>query len=55
MTAEQSKPNGPDLSQGVAIDEILDEGMMGGLVGDEPVLLARCGNEFFAIGATCSH
>ena len=55
MTAEQSKPNGPDLSQGVAIDEILDGGMMGGLVGDEPVLLARCGNEFFAIGATCSH
>ena len=55
MTAEQSKPNGPDLSQGVAIDEILDGGMLGGLVGDEPVLLARCGSEFFAIGATCSH
>src|ERR1700739_2014978 len=55
MTAEQSKPSGPDLSQGVAIDEILDGGMMGGLVGDESVLLARCGNEFFAIGATCSH
>src|SRR5438270_2800156 len=55
MTAEQSKPNGPDLSQGVAIDEILDEGMMGGLVGDEPVLLARHGDEFFAIGSTCSH
>ena len=55
MTGEQSKPSGPDLSQGVAIDEILDGGMMGGLVGDESVLLARCGNEFFAIGATCSH
>src|SRR5215471_12164582 len=55
MTAEQSKPEGPDLSQGVAISDIPDGGMVGGVVGDEPVLLARCGSEFFAIGATCSH
>src|ERR1700746_308303 len=55
MTAEQSKPEGPDLSQGVAISDIPDGGTVGGIVGDEPVLLARCGSEFFAIGATCSH
>jgi apoptosis-inducing factor 3 len=55
MTAEQSKPEGPDLSQGVAISDIPDGGMVGGVVSDEPVLLARCGSEFFAIGATCSH
>src|SRR5215471_12984257 len=55
MTAEQSKPEGPDLSQGVAISDIPDGGMVGGVAGDEPVLLARCGREFFAIGATCSH
>src|SRR6516165_2873223 len=55
MTAEQSKPKGPDLSQGVAVADIPDGGMAGGLVGDEPVLLARRGSEFFAIGATCSH
>jgi apoptosis-inducing factor 3 len=55
MTAEQSKPRGPDLSQGVAIADIPDGGMVAGVVGDEPVLLARCGSELFAIGATCSH
>ena len=55
MAAEQSKPKGPDLSQGVSIDDISDRGIVGGFVGNEPVLLARCGSEFFAIGATCSH
>jgi apoptosis-inducing factor 3 len=55
MAADQSKPRGPDLSQGVLIDDIPDGGLVGGLVGDEPVLLARYGSEFFAIGATCSH
>jgi NADPH-dependent 2,4-dienoyl-CoA reductase/sulfur reductase-like enzyme/nitrite reductase/ring-hydroxylating ferredoxin subunit len=55
MATDQSKPRGPDLSQGVLIDDIPDGGMVGGLVGDEPVLLARYASEFFAIGATCSH
>jgi NADPH-dependent 2,4-dienoyl-CoA reductase/sulfur reductase-like enzyme/nitrite reductase/ring-hydroxylating ferredoxin subunit len=53
--AEQSKPQGPDLAQGVAPSEVPDGGMLGGHVGDEAVLLARRGGEFFAIGATCSH
>jgi NADPH-dependent 2,4-dienoyl-CoA reductase/sulfur reductase-like enzyme/nitrite reductase/ring-hydroxylating ferredoxin subunit len=53
--SEQSKPKGPDLTQGVAIDTIADGGMVGGHVGEDAVLLARIGEEFFAIGATCSH
>ncbi|MGD1038983.1 MAG: Rieske 2Fe-2S domain-containing protein [Roseiarcus sp.] len=32
-----------------------DGHMLAGHVGDDAVLLARRGNEFFAIGATCSH
>lgn len=52
---EQTAPKGPDLTQGVPIDEIPDGGMIGGHVGDEAVLIARRGGEFFAIGATCSH
>jgi NADPH-dependent 2,4-dienoyl-CoA reductase/sulfur reductase-like enzyme/nitrite reductase/ring-hydroxylating ferredoxin subunit len=55
MAAEQSKPQGPDLSQGVSLDQIADGGMLGGHVGDEAVLIARRGNDLFAIGATCSH
>jgi apoptosis-inducing factor 3 len=53
--AEQSEPKGPDLSQGMALDDIADGGMIGGHVGDESVLLARRGQQIFAIGSTCSH
>src|SRR5262245_16632722 len=55
MAAEQSKPKGPDLTHGVPIGDVADGGMVGGHVGDDAVLLARRGEELFAIGATCSH
>jgi NADPH-dependent 2,4-dienoyl-CoA reductase/sulfur reductase-like enzyme/nitrite reductase/ring-hydroxylating ferredoxin subunit len=46
---------GPDLTQGVAGDDLADGGMLAGHVGDEAVLLARRGGDVFAIGATCTH
>ncbi len=52
---EQTAPKGPDFAQGISVADILDGGMIGGRVGDEAVLIARRGSEFFAIGATCSH
>src|ERR1700730_13216646 len=55
MSAEQSKPKGIDLASGVAPDAVVDGGMISGHVGDDAVLLARRGDEFFAIGASCSH
>ena len=55
MAAEQSKPKGPDLAEGVALGSLADGGMIGGHVGDDAVLLARRGDELFAIGSTCSH
>jgi NADPH-dependent 2,4-dienoyl-CoA reductase/sulfur reductase-like enzyme/nitrite reductase/ring-hydroxylating ferredoxin subunit len=55
MGAEQSKPKGPDLTVGVLLDDVPDGGILGGHVGDDAVLLARHGNEFFANGSTCSH
>src|SRR2546421_8399578 len=55
VNAEQPEAKGPDLTQGVALNDIPDGGMLVGYVGDEAVLLARRGNEFFAIGATCTH
>ena len=55
MATEQSKPKGPDLVRGVPLDTLGDGAMVGGHVGEEAVLLARRGDKFFAIGATCSH
>src|SRR5689334_13455730 len=55
MSESQSGPTGPDLAQGVAVDTLADGQMIGGHVGDDAVLLARRGNDYFAIGATCSH
>jgi apoptosis-inducing factor 3 len=46
---------GPDFAQGVPIDALADGRMLAGHVGDDDVLLARRGDEFFAIGAACSH
>ncbi len=55
MGAAQSNPAGPDLVAGVSADDIADGRMLAGHVGEESVLLARRGDEYFAIGAVCSH
>jgi apoptosis-inducing factor 3 len=55
MGTSEEKTAGPDLALGVAIGSLPDGAMLRGHVGEEAVLLARRGNEFFAIGATCSH
>ena len=54
---EEANPDasGPDLTLGISVDDLADGGMLAGHVGEEAVLLARRGNEFFAIGATCTH
>lgn len=45
----------PDLKSGVSLDELADGGMVAGRVGDEDVILARRGDELFAVGAHCTH
>src|SRR5437762_10285857 len=55
MAADNSAPAGPDLSVGIPSDALADGGMLAGHVGDDPVLLARRGDEVFAIGARCTH
>ena len=55
MDEAQSKPKGPNLALGIKLGDITDRGSLLGHVGDETILLARLGNEFFAIGSTCSH
>ena len=44
-----------DLTKGVPLSEFTDGAMVRGKVGDEEVLLVRTGDEFFAVGAHCTH
>ena len=55
MSAPQPEAIGPDLTLGLATDTLADGKMLAGHVGEDAVLLVRRGNEFFAIGATCTH
>ena len=52
---ERKDHDGPDLTLGIAQSELLDGEKLLGHVGDDPVLLARCGDDFFAVGAYCTH
>ena len=45
----------PNLANGIAVGAVQPGDMVLGRVGDEDVLLARAGNEFFAVGAHCTH
>jgi NADPH-dependent 2,4-dienoyl-CoA reductase/sulfur reductase-like enzyme/nitrite reductase/ring-hydroxylating ferredoxin subunit len=47
--------SGPDLTSGIPISQVADGGMIAGHAQGKPVLLARSGGEWFAIGAVCSH
>src|SRR6266851_309278 len=53
--AEEKKLSGPDFAQGVSLSEFTDGGMLQGHAKGEPVLVARRGDNFFAIGASCTH
>src|ERR1039458_3097102 len=55
MSEEKAKLNGPDLTQGVELSTIPDGTVLLGHAQGEPVLLARRGDEVFAIGAICTH
>src|SRR5712664_4152720 len=57
MGTAQTSPAGPDLTQGVPVDRLSDGGMLAGHVGEgeEVVLLVQRGDDFFAVGATCTH
>ena len=55
MGASDDKPAGPDLSVPVRLSSIPMGGMLGGHFNGEPALIARVGDNFFAIGSRCSH
>src|SRR5690348_15713241 len=45
----------PNLKDGIPESDLADGGMLVGQVDDSTVLLARRGNDIFAVGATCTH
>ena len=45
----------PDLGKGIAVSTLPDGGMLLGHVAGEDVLLARAGDDLFAVGAHCTH
>jgi apoptosis-inducing factor 3 len=55
MSEAQASLTGPDLTQGVSIAKIADGAMLLGHAHREAVLLARRGDEFFAVSAVCTH
>jgi len=46
---------GPDFEKGCKIDQVADGEMLLGHAFGEAILVARRGDELFAIGATCTH
>jgi len=55
MAEEHPGPSGPDLRQGIEAETVPDGGMVAGRSDGEAVLLVRRGDDWFAIGASCSH
>jgi NADPH-dependent 2,4-dienoyl-CoA reductase/sulfur reductase-like enzyme/nitrite reductase/ring-hydroxylating ferredoxin subunit len=55
MGAEQQEPSGPDLAQGVALEELGEGRIVQGHVADEGVVVVRVDGEVFAIDAACTH
>jgi NADPH-dependent 2,4-dienoyl-CoA reductase/sulfur reductase-like enzyme/nitrite reductase/ring-hydroxylating ferredoxin subunit len=55
MADQPQSDQGPDLSRGIALSDIPASGLLKGHVGEDAVLLARRGDDLFAIGASCTH
>src|SRR3954447_20439488 len=55
MGAEQQETTGPDLAEGIALDELGEGGIAQGHVGDDAVVVVRVEGEVYAIDAGCTH
>jgi NADPH-dependent 2,4-dienoyl-CoA reductase/sulfur reductase-like enzyme/nitrite reductase/ring-hydroxylating ferredoxin subunit len=55
MAEASSELEGPDFEKGCEIEKVADGEMLLGHAFGEQVLVARRGDELFAIGATCTH
>jgi apoptosis-inducing factor 3 len=55
MAEASSELEGPDFEKGCQIGTVPDQGMLLGHAFGEAILVARKGDQLFAIGATCTH
>ena len=55
MSSDHTEMSGPDFTRGVSLSLIPDGGMLAGHSDGKPVLLAREGNDVFAVGGQCTH
>ena len=55
MSDQATELTGPDFARGVPFSALADGNMLAGHAHGKPVLLARQGTEFLAIGASCTH
>ena len=53
--ADENKLSGPDFAEGVSLSEFADGGMVQGHANGEAILVARRGDAYLAIGASCTH
>ena len=53
--AEKKGLTGPDLARGISLTELADGSMLQGHAKGKPILVARRGDGYFAIGAMCTH
>src|SRR5262244_4335684 len=55
MAETSSELEGPDFEKGYKAENVRDGEMLLGHAFGEPILVARRGDDLFAIGATCTH
>jgi NADPH-dependent 2,4-dienoyl-CoA reductase/sulfur reductase-like enzyme/nitrite reductase/ring-hydroxylating ferredoxin subunit len=55
MSEQSTLLDGPDFDAGFALSDLPDGALLRGHARGEAVLLARRGDEVFALGATCTH
>ncbi len=55
MTAAKARLEGSDFAKGISLENLKDGALLLGHAHGDDVILARRGDEVFAIGATCTH
>lgn len=55
MSSDMAEHDSLDFGRGVPLSRLADGDMLSGRLDGEPVMLARRGQEIFAVGAVCTH